>query len=186
VHALGPGSKRNSPHPCHRQTAKPDLASWPVEAAELQPRHGWPTMTHTPHILQPYHVPHGDSKPLSIQAFQKKCLRTALRFLPTCLCRDRGRPFGKGQRKSSASCFSFRLYSRNNKRERPRGVVALCFWGEREKFLLPDQFIYCVNSGSLESFCSVLKLACRPSSGQAPVRNGCGAVGLSHQLWCRF
>ena len=44
-----------------------DLASPPVEAAELQPRRGWPITTHTLHILQPCHVPRGDSKPRSIQ-----------------------------------------------------------------------------------------------------------------------
>ncbi len=47
---LGRGSK---PNRCRRRTAKPDLASLPVEVAELQPRRGW----HTPHILQPCHVP---------------------------------------------------------------------------------------------------------------------------------
>jgi len=47
--------------------AKRDLAPPPVEAAELQPRRGWPITTHTPHILQPCHLPQGDSKPRNIQ-----------------------------------------------------------------------------------------------------------------------
>src|SRR6266496_1791947 len=45
----------------------PDLASLPVEAAELQPRRGWPIATHTPHTLQPCHVPQADSKLRSIR-----------------------------------------------------------------------------------------------------------------------
>jgi hypothetical protein len=57
VHALGPGSTRNSLHPCHRRTAKPDLASLPVEAAELQPPRRRLITTHTPHISRPYHLP---------------------------------------------------------------------------------------------------------------------------------
>src|SRR5437762_8052287 len=36
-------------------------------AAELQPRRGWPIATHTPHTLQPCHVPQADSKPRSIR-----------------------------------------------------------------------------------------------------------------------
>src|SRR5437016_6430805 len=58
---------RNLPPRCRRRTAKPDLASLPVEAAELQPRRGWPITTHTPHTLQPCHVPQADSKPRSIR-----------------------------------------------------------------------------------------------------------------------